>query len=54
MLDRYTGCLTPLFGYFWLPMNQAVHPLWTGGKPLVVGPVPLSIQEVMLSTQKFS
>jgi hypothetical protein len=46
--------LTPLFGYFWLPMNQPVHPLWTGGKPLVVGPVPVPIQEVMLSTQKFS
>jgi hypothetical protein len=54
VLDRDTGCLTPLFGYFWLPMNQPVHPLWTGGKPLVVGPVPVSIQEVMLSTQKFS
>lgn len=20
--------LTPLFGYFWMPMNQPVHPRW--------------------------
>ena len=52
MLDRDTGCLTPLSGYFWLPMNQPVHPLRTGGKPFVVGPVPVPIQEVMLFDSK--
>ena len=33
MLDRDTGCRTPLFGYFWLPMNQPVYPFGLAGSP---------------------
>jgi hypothetical protein len=44
VLDRDTGCLTPLFGYFGLSDEPTCPPLWNGGKPLLVGPVPVPIQ----------
>ena len=54
MLDRYTGCLTPIVWLFLTADEPTRPPPLDWREALVVGAVPLPIQEVMVSTQKFS